>query len=61
MKDLEKNRHLAVRNNDIESKKNQKVESLHLYRTNKKKLASQNNSNSKIKIKTNFRREATLN
>ena len=37
-------------------------QSLHLYRTNqKKKLATQSNSNSKIKIKTNSSREATLN
>ena len=36
-------------------------QSLHLYRTNKKKLATRSNSNSKIKIKTNSSREATLN
>ena len=36
-------------------------QSLHLYRTNqKKKLATQSNSNSKIKIKTNSSRDATL-
>ena len=36
-------------------------QSLYLYRTNKKKLATRSNSNSKIKIKTNSSREATLN